>query len=82
MSRFKHPGNWPLKAAAFFLATLLTVTACSGKKESITAQQATVDLSLLQTLPEQPISYNDEVRPVLERRCVVCHGCYEAPSRA
>ena len=25
------------------------------------------------------ISYRDDVRPVLERRCVVCHGCYDAP---
>ena len=24
-------------------------------------------------------SYRDDVRPILERRCVVCHGCYDAP---
>ena len=24
-------------------------------------------------------SYDREVRPLLERRCVVCHGCYDAP---
>lgn len=24
-------------------------------------------------------SYRRDVRPVLERRCVVCHGCYDAP---
>ncbi|MCP4410109.1 MAG: fatty acid cis/trans isomerase [Gammaproteobacteria bacterium] len=59
--------------------TLLTVSACTTKKQSITAQQATVDLSLLQTLPEGNISYEDKVRPVLEKRCVVCHGCYDAP---
>jgi hypothetical protein len=79
MSSTRETSNWPFRAAVFVLATLLTVTACSGKKESITDQQATVDLSLLQTLPDGPISYNDEVRPVLERRCVVCHGCYDAP---
>jgi uncharacterized membrane protein len=62
-----------------FIITLLTVSACATKKESITVQQATVDLSLLQTLPEENISYDDKVRPVLERRCVVCHGCYDAP---
>jgi Fatty acid cis/trans isomerase (CTI) len=26
-----------------------------------------------------PVSYRDQVRPILERRCVVCHGCYDAP---
>ena len=25
------------------------------------------------------ISYRDDVRPVLEKRCVVCHACYDAP---
>jgi hypothetical protein len=62
-----------------FTLSLLTVAACATKKESVTAQQATVDLSLLQTLPEESISYDTMVSPVLERRCVVCHGCYDAP---
>jgi hypothetical protein len=25
------------------------------------------------------VSFQDHVRPILERRCVVCHGCYDAP---
>jgi hypothetical protein len=25
------------------------------------------------------VSYRDEVQPILQRRCVVCHGCYDAP---
>ena len=25
------------------------------------------------------VSYRRDVRPILERRCVVCHGCYDAP---
>ncbi|MFI4929163.1 MAG: fatty acid cis/trans isomerase [Burkholderiales bacterium] len=25
------------------------------------------------------VSFRDDVRPVLESRCVVCHGCYDAP---
>ena len=25
------------------------------------------------------VSYRHEVRPILENRCVVCHGCYDAP---
>jgi len=38
---------------------------------------------LLPPLPEAQaparISYREQVQPVLERRCVVCHGCYDAP---
>ncbi len=26
-----------------------------------------------------PVTYEQQVKPVLERRCVVCHGCYDAP---
>ena len=29
--------------------------------------------------PPGGVSYRHDVRPVLERRCVVCHGCYDAP---
>jgi len=27
----------------------------------------------------QKISYSQTIAPILERRCVVCHGCYDAP---
>ncbi len=27
----------------------------------------------------EPVDYQHEVKPLLERRCVVCHGCYDAP---
>ncbi len=26
-----------------------------------------------------PIQFEQQVKPILERRCVVCHGCYDAP---
>ena len=30
-------------------------------------------------LPPDSVDYWNEVKPVLENRCVVCHGCYDAP---
>ena len=30
-------------------------------------------------LPSGRVSYQRDVRPVLANRCVVCHGCYDAP---
>jgi len=59
--------------------TFLTFAACATKTESVTTHQSSVDLGLLQTLPTENISYDDEVQPILNRRCVVCHGCYDAP---
>ena len=61
------------------IVALFLLSSCGGKQDSITTQQATIDLALLETLPGDDISYNDSVRPVLQRRCVVCHGCYDAP---
>ena len=53
---------------------------CRTEKEDLfTDDQAVVDYGLLQTLPVEPISFTDEVQPVLDKRCVVCHGCYDAP---
>jgi hypothetical protein len=61
------------------VSVFLGLSSCSGKKESITTQQSTIDLALLQTLPTEPISYEEKVEPILNNRCVVCHGCYDAP---
>ena len=44
----------------------------------ITKEQATVDYNLLLTLPDEPVSWHSSVKPVLENRCIVCHGCYDA----
>jgi hypothetical protein len=59
---------------------MLVSSACSlQKKTPVTRDQATVDYNLLLTLPAEPLSFEQSVRPVLENRCVVCHGCYDAP---
>lgn len=60
-----------------FLVVLL-LGACTSKP-SVTEEQAAVDYDLLLTLPKESISYNKSVKPILNKRCVVCHGCYDAP---
>jgi len=27
----------------------------------------------------QVINFNDNIQPIIENRCIVCHGCYDAP---
>jgi hypothetical protein len=67
-------------SAAMLAAAVLLIGACSGpERPSPTLNQASVDFDLLLTLPERPISFVDEVQPVLNNRCVVCHGCWDAP---
>jgi len=28
---------------------------------------------------QAPVSYKQDIKPLLDNRCVVCHGCYDAP---
>ena len=37
------------------------------------------DMAIPAVLLDMPVDYAQQVKPVLERRCVVCHGCYDAP---
>ncbi len=38
-----------------------------------------IELEPPQVLVDGPVEFEHQVRPVLERRCVVCHGCYDSP---
>lgn len=60
------------------VAVVLLLSAC-GADRSITEDQARVEYDLLYTTPAEPLSFHEQVLPVLEKRCVVCHGCYDAP---
>ena len=68
------------KYTAYYLllAIVLLLSACSSE-ESVVTYQDPVEYDLLYSLPEENISYQEEVKPILENRCVVCHGCYDAP---
>ena len=58
----------------------LLVSSCSMQGgSSVTSEQAQLDYNLLFSLHQKPISFEREVKPILDNRCVVCHGCYDAP---
>jgi hypothetical protein len=66
-----------MSRAASSLELVVAALLCLGMT---CAQPPPVELA---TLPgptgSEPISYVEQVQPVLENRCVVCHGCYDAP---
>jgi hypothetical protein len=66
--------------ALFFISMLLLfLSACSSSEKSVTADQATIEYDMVFSAPKEVISYDEKVRPVLENRCIACHGCYDAP---
>jgi len=77
--RNEHSYRRGLIAVLLAAVSMLLLSCSSPQKPSVTREQATVDFNLLLTLPATPIPYERRVKPVLERRCVVCHGCYDAP---
>ena len=68
------------KALIILLCSVL-ISACSDTEDQLTEdygkdQARPRQLSIDDLLAQE---YRDQVMPILEKRCVVCHGCYDAP---
>jgi len=65
-----------------FILSLIIVAGCSAYRTAQFQKRygpvRTVDRTVGSHKPGE-ISFDDEVQPILERRCDVCHGCYDAP---
>ena len=54
---------------AVLLTICITITACATKPLPPVSVK----------IPTRPIDYLAEVKPLLEKRCTVCHSCYNSP---
>ena len=68
------------KALIILLCSVL-ISACSDTEDQLNEdygkdQARPRQLSIDDLLAQE---YRDQVMPILEKRCVVCHGCYDAP---
>ena len=69
-----------VKLILFILLSIMLVSCGGEKKEAaVTKGQADIDYNIILKGSNKPISYINEAKPVIEKRCVVCHGCYDAP---
>ncbi|MEX3011058.1 fatty acid cis/trans isomerase [Hoeflea sp. TYP-13] len=63
------------------IAALSVLTACGGEGDEATTDNG--EYPLMPALSTAELAASDRkwsmVRDVVERRCVVCHGCYDAP---
>ncbi|OHY81384.1 hypothetical protein BCA33_11390 [Marinobacter sp. AC-23] len=55
------------------LITLLFLAGCAESTTPPTFKQA------LPTATQQPVSFNEDVRPIVEAKCLACHSCFDAP---
>jgi len=75
-----YQNSRPAPSYLLILVTALAIASCANDtKEPLISAQESFDSAVLQSLPDNVISYDDQVKPIFERRCVVCHGCYDAP---
>ena len=61
-----------------FLALLLAVLIYSVP-EPPRSMESDLDQMSSSVLLDEPVAFEQQVKPILERRCVVCHACYDAP---
>ncbi|MGO1499667.1 MAG: fatty acid cis/trans isomerase [Marinobacter sp.] len=55
------------------LVTLLFLAGCAESTTPPTFKQA------LPTATQPPVSFNEDVRPIVEAKCLACHSCFDAP---
>ena len=64
------------------LVVVLTVSGCAAlgfdRFEKLYGESAPRD-RVVATLPSTSIDYWSDVKPIVDNRCIVCHGCYDAP---
>ncbi len=55
------------------------LSGCSADKSPLNKQDVSIDYDIIVKDENKIVSYTEQVKPILESRCVVCHGCYDAP---
>jgi len=75
MKRFQNTAILRLAGAAILLLCIPCSSAYADEAGDGISEH---DRALIQSLPEKTLTF-DDVKPVLEKRCIVCHGCYDAP---
>jgi len=64
------------------LLTALLIGGCAGMRSvplDDTYGESHARNRITREAASQPVDYWRDVKPVLDSRCVVCHGCYDAP---
>ena len=71
-----------LNYKTLFLLALFAIAGCSlyraAEFTSKYGESSIVDRQV-EALPPGSVSFHDDVQPILEQRCDVCHSCYDAP---
>ena len=62
-----------------FIVVFISSAAMGAKQHDNSYGTAEPRERLVKSLPPNTLDYWSDVKPVIDQRCVVCHGCYDAP---
>ena len=59
----------------FFFFIVISITGC----KTINKQNESLTAIVYEKSDKIDIDYNTDIKPILDKRCVVCHSCYNSP---
>jgi len=62
-----------------FIALLFVLSACQNYQDAISGKNQIPIPAILPAPIERPVSYTQEIRPIIETKCLSCHSCFDAP---
>lgn len=61
------------------IALLFVLSACQNYQDAISGNSQ-IPVPVIPPAPiERPVSYTQEIRPIIETKCLSCHSCFDAP---
>lgn len=61
------------------IALLFVLAACQNYQDAISGNSQ-IPIPVIPPAPiERPVSYTQEIRPIIETKCLSCHSCFDAP---
>jgi len=61
------------------IALLFVLSACQNYQDAISGNSQ-IPIPVIPPAPiERPVSYTQEIRPIIETKCLSCHSCFDAP---
>ncbi|MEQ1777967.1 MAG: hypothetical protein ABL863_05455, partial [Nitrosomonas sp.] len=62
-----------------FIALLFVLSACQNYQDAISGKNQIPIPAILPAPIERSVSYTQEIRPIIETKCLSCHSCFDAP---